>query len=235
MTTKSSSKRSRKSPKTPRASRSLVYNNFGSPLPTSADVTFTYATHFQVAPSLAAPSSYQFNATGLFDPDQTGTGHQPLGFDQWLGTSNSTGFYQNYQVDTADIHVTAYSNADDSTAQAIICLGLSDDTSFSFTSIDTAMETPSFKTAFLGTEASCNGIVHLKHHFDASKFFGVPRPALYARTDLQAIYSANPTQNALFSILVQGPQNGTTPGAVTFVVQIKFRAHLTERKELNTS
>jgi len=35
---------------------------------------------------------YQYNLNSLFDPNRTGTGHQPLGFDQWAT------FYNRYVV-----------------------------------------------------------------------------------------------------------------------------------------
>lgn len=40
-------------------------------------------------------ASHVFTGNGVYDPDITGTGHQPLGFDQWMGLYNHftvTGF-----------------------------------------------------------------------------------------------------------------------------------------------
>jgi hypothetical protein len=37
-------------------------------------------------------ASHVFTGNGIYDPDITGTGHQPLGFDQWIG------FYNHFTV-----------------------------------------------------------------------------------------------------------------------------------------
>lgn len=46
-----------------------------------------------------AEFDYVFRANSLFDPDLTGTGHQPRGFDQWAT------FYGQYKVHSCGYHV----------------------------------------------------------------------------------------------------------------------------------
>jgi hypothetical protein len=58
-----------------------------------------YATNFQLTVSGGAVASYVFAANGLFDPDITGTGHQPMGFDQMMVQ------YNHYCVMAAKIKV----------------------------------------------------------------------------------------------------------------------------------
>lgn len=56
-------------------------------------VRLRYAERIDIAP--AAPASFGFHnfcANGIWDPNITGTGHQPMGFDQWAG------FYNHYVV-----------------------------------------------------------------------------------------------------------------------------------------
>lgn len=60
-------------------------------LPRRLFTRLTYATENKNQ-SVTVPTTVQFAANGLFDPDITGVGHQPMGFDQL------TAIYQDYRV-----------------------------------------------------------------------------------------------------------------------------------------
>lgn len=75
-------------------------------LGTSQRSTLRYATNIQLNPGLGdVPATWTFAANGLFDPDITGVGHQPLGFDQMMT------FFHNYTVLNCRIRVNIH-NAD---------------------------------------------------------------------------------------------------------------------------
>ncbi len=54
--------------------------------------TFKYSTVVDVSAATTAGAQHVFKLNGMFDPDTTGTGHQPYGFDQMLN------IYQRYVV-----------------------------------------------------------------------------------------------------------------------------------------
>jgi len=56
-----------------------------------------YSTNFTLSSASGVVASYVFSANGLFDPDITGTGHQPMGFDQLMLS------YNHYTVTRAKI------------------------------------------------------------------------------------------------------------------------------------
>ncbi len=75
-------------------------------LPESALVTLNYWEQVQFVSTGTlgsfSPTSYIFRLTGLYDPNQTGVGHQPYYFDQWCT------FYDRYRVLNTKWTATAY-------------------------------------------------------------------------------------------------------------------------------
>lgn len=59
-----------------------------------------YFTSGQLNSALGAFVQQTFNLNSLFDPDRTGIGHQPLGFDEWKP------FYNRYRVFKVDYVIT---------------------------------------------------------------------------------------------------------------------------------
>lgn len=68
-----------------------------APLPSRLTSHMKYYDNVQIAAVTGTNGTYVFNAAGLFDPDVTGTGHQPRGFDQLMP------LYENYTVVGAKI------------------------------------------------------------------------------------------------------------------------------------
>ncbi len=221
--------------KTRGLARSSRFNSFGRPIPSSADVTFKYVDRVTIdAGGSGAIGLYQFSCNGMYDPDITGTGHQPLGFDQWMGTSASTGFFNHYTVVSSIIRVTAFSQAADGTGQSVVALGISDDTTVS-TDFNAMLENPTYTRATLGSIGSGHDVVHLTKRFDAAKILGLPRESLYARDDLRGAYSSNPSEQSYFSLITTSNNVTVNPANVAFLVEITYHAHLSERRELLSS
>lgn len=64
-------------------------------------VKFVYSEFFTINAGLASTGTYVFSANGLFDPNISGFGHQPAGFDQLMA------IYSEYVVLASEIVVTA--------------------------------------------------------------------------------------------------------------------------------
>lgn len=62
------------------------------------------------APALGLATAYVFSANGLYDPNITGTGHQPMGFDQMML------FYEHYCVTKVKVTVNWVNSDIDDTA-----------------------------------------------------------------------------------------------------------------------
>jgi hypothetical protein len=65
-------------------------------LPDRIQVTMRYRESLTMS-STAGLGTYRFSMNSIFDPNVTGGGHQPLGYDQWAA------FYQQYEVKASHI------------------------------------------------------------------------------------------------------------------------------------
>jgi hypothetical protein len=72
-------------------------------LPSRTRVPLTYVDVVDLSSTVGALAHYEYAANGLFDPDITGGGHQPYGFDQWMT------FYTKAMVMRANVEVKAVS------------------------------------------------------------------------------------------------------------------------------
>jgi hypothetical protein len=167
-----------------------------------------------------------FNLNSLFDPDRSGVGHQPLGFDQW------SAFYNRYRVDKADVIVDFSNNA----ASSFNCLieGNNDATAIgTLAQFDAAVESPYCSAASLGTLTGIP-VKRLKRSFDLARVTGVTR-AKYKNDDLySATTGANPTEVITLHVAVQDP--GFAINVQAYVrVQIKYHATFWDRNQLTQS
>lgn len=59
-----------------------------APFPTARYVTLRYSEQISLDPTAAGFAVHEFKSNGLYDPNVTGTGHQPRGYDQLMGIYN---------------------------------------------------------------------------------------------------------------------------------------------------
>lgn len=58
------------------------------PVNRSHSCTLRYSTYVSLDPAVGLPADYVFSLNSLYDPDVTGIGHQPYGFDQLMALYN---------------------------------------------------------------------------------------------------------------------------------------------------
>lgn len=73
-------------------------------LPSSKVVQMRYCETFGLVSTVGALGSYEWSANDLYDPNITGGGHQPYGFDQW------SVFYTKFTVLKSQMHAIVASN-----------------------------------------------------------------------------------------------------------------------------
>ncbi len=177
------------------------------------------------APSAGAAANHFFSANGLFDPDISGTGHQPLGFDQYMA------MYDHYKVIGSKISITTLGNPGTLTAdnQQIITLSLDDDTT---TNLNTSNMIEQGLTAWkiLNPGASARPL-KLTKGFSQKKFFSNRKAA----DSMVGSVSANPTEQAFFNVSTSALNGSADPVSIAVLVVIDYIVSLTERKTLASS
>lgn len=179
-----------------------------SPFPPSLIVKQRYCTSVNIDAGVATPGYHVFNATGLYDPDTTGVGHQPLMFDVY------SSMYDHYTVLGAKLTAKFAGGSNG----VIVGCYVNDDAS-PITTYDTIMEQGEAVSSMLGYSAGYSKAT-ISKKFSTKRFFGMQD--LSDSDKLKGSSSGNPTDNAYFVVFVQSPNSATNPGAVDAVISIEY-------------
>lgn len=186
-------------------------------------VKLKYHEQLQMNPGVAgAPATYVFSANGMYDPNISGAGHQPRGFDQMMS------LYDHFTVIKSKCIVTFMKGASQNTS-VITCISLRD-TSTVEASMQDYIE--SRNTTFGSLVGAGNATRVLKKNFSAKQFLGRPHPL--SEDDLRGTTSGNPTEQAYFHLAV-APTYGVDTAAVDVSVLIEYIAILTEPQNPSSS
>lgn len=195
---------------------------------------FRYCSAISIDAAATVFGKYTFSANSLYDPDVTGTGHQPLGYDQW------SEFYNHYTVMSSKISVTfvcretvSPSTLDD----AVVGICLMDDNSIPFADVNTMREQGRARFKYMSSRLSV-GPQTVTHTYDARRFHGVKDPednsALQGR--MGNFGTGGPPGDQAMFILFVGPQDGATDANNYLCnVTIDYIARLKEPREFTQS
>lgn len=197
--------------------------NYG-PFPSKLETTLKYHTQaFIGVPIAGAPGYYVFSCNGLFDPDVTGVGHQPMYFDQLMAV------YNHYTVTSSKIKVSLAANAN----PAILTFGIlvDDDANPNATTISTFCERPGARYVTGSADGSTGYAPAVSHSWNARNIFtGDP----LSKLELQGTETANPIETSNFVIFA----NNITGAAISqcyFNVTLEYTAVFREPKSMSPS
>lgn len=108
-------------------------------------------------------SSYEMNLNSLYDPNESGIGHQPMGFDQLMG------IYEKYTVVAAKITVAFLP---DTTVPSVCGLRLKDGNTPTLVDKKKLIENGDSKWAYASTANGGNNRIILTKNVNIKKFFG---------------------------------------------------------------
>lgn len=199
---------------------SLIPSAPTTPLAHRQKATLKYQTVVSLNPAAFGIAQYSFSANGLFDPDISGVGHQPRGFDQLML------LYDHYTCICTSFQATFF-NGDSN--NAIVCgLGVADQAT-TYTTLNNGMESPDFVYAICGPRLSGSDVRTLRRSINPNRWLG-SGTAVLSNDQLRGSAAANPAEQAFFNILVSPMDEATDVTAATVQVLINYTVIFTEPK-----
>lgn len=208
-----------------RANPTRVYPGF----PHHRVVKLRYVHAQSFSAGSAFNNALSIAANGCYDPDQTGGGHQPLGFDQW------SQFYNHYVVLGSKItaQLTAGNNNNNSDGAIFFCY-LNDDGTIP-TSVSALIEQGKAHYTLVPGNLQTQRAVQVRNTYSAKKFFNV-KDVKDNLTRIGAATSANPSDLAMFNIGFSAITAGSTFGGNwSIIVTIDYIVSFSEPRELAQS
>lgn len=163
--------------------------------PATRTAKMRYVELLTMPSTTGSMAQYNFACNGIFDPNVTGIGHQPIGFDQW------SPFYNNYIITGATMTVEAFN----ATPGVPLVMGviLSDDTTYPSAYATILENGLGVQKTLGGSDQGSAARTILKVRFNSKKFYN------YKDTKdnfdrIGAAIGANPSINlAMFGVYAQ--------------------------------
>lgn len=212
-----------------KASVSIIRNPYMSD---TTYIKFTYSTNVAMSSTTGTPSYYTFAGNSLYDPDITGVGHQPLGYDQW------TPLYNKYTVFGSKIEVN-FCNVDAVTtnapnAQNVMVGLLPTPSAVSISNIAAAgdimgMSEFPYGKYKVGNIVDAAPRLTLKGYLSTAKIDGVTKSKVNDDPNYTGLYNSNPTNMWRWNIGIQATDKASSVGG-RLLVKITYYAKLLDRQ-----
>lgn len=183
----------------------------GFAFPQRYSTTLKYYDCFSMG-AASTSLTWVFRANSLFDPDYTGTGHQPRGYDQLC---SSTGPYVRYVVTGVKWIFHAAGSTDG-------WLGVNNQDSLNALTFDSQQEQRSCAKVYCPYANGGNQIPTLKFKTNIAKEAGVTLANLRTDDKYSALYTASPSENQAVNVAWQA-YDETTTGTVRLSVWAEYK------------
>ncbi len=197
-------------------------------------VKLRYASEGSMNVAVGGITNRVFRANGLFDPDKTGIGHQPLGFDQWMQ------FYEHYTVLKAKITLQPLPIDTSATIPSYfgVLLSANGTSATSKSSVEHLLESSELSSmpiigGLISDQTGRNKInPNFVKWYDAKKFHN--KKDVTSESELRGDAASNPTEQAFFEVF-QAAIGGNDPGNTEFLVIIDYYVEFSEPRPLTQS
>lgn len=192
-------------------------------------VRLRYVTQVVINPPVGSIAYHQFNLNGMFDPDRTGIGHQPRGFDQqMLG-------YQHYTVIGSKISATYTPVTAGTSSPGYMGIYISSSSNVPhYTDPADLMETRAGAGKIVMSGASPDKQpLTVRRRWSSRKFFGTT--GVVGKDLYRGSPTLNPAELAVANLWAGSISGTTDPPSMNFLVQMEFIAVLTEPNSIAPS
>jgi hypothetical protein len=191
-------------------------------------VKLKYVQNFSLDPGVGGIAVHKFRANGLYDPDFTGTGHQPSNFDRLAL------IYDRYTVLGAKITVyPVWTSNTNLTPPMTVVLHISQagddlETAHASGGVSNVLEQPRLSRTIGNVGAfNATNTPRLKKLYSSSKFFGVKVTPV---EPYSANVTSDPGEAAYIEVAGMSPDDIVNPAAQTFRIEIESISLFTEPK-----
>ena len=190
----------------PRVSSRVGYGSGGR-----AFCEFIYATKFTINPPAAGlTGAYQFTLNGLFDPDITGVGHQPVNFDQVAL------MFERYHVTRAEVKASVIASGSQQLAGITVSRDVTIPSAF-----EVFTENGLTQWGHVDNAASGQAVKEFTMSVDLASMWGMTPNQFRGHDRCDALFSANPQEQAYLLCWMCDAQTGD-PGASAWAIEIRY-------------
>lgn len=199
--------------------RSLAPVGKSTGFPNQKVVTLKYVQNFTIVSSLGGVTQKFFRANGIYDPDYTGSGHQPYLSDTWKS------LYNHYTVISSNMRATVNQLGNTNQVNQAIGVYTGDDFTNTLT-FDTLRESGRGSQVIQPWANTESKRVYTR--YDRDKFFD-------KRKDLSASVGADPVEAASFLLYCQSTDMSSTGNTLDILVEIEYKVRFFEPKDVPQS
>ncbi len=236
MSTRTRPRRKTNKRRTRRKRKMLIPRNL--PLggfPNSQIAKLKYVQNFVLDAGAGTFALTSVRANSIFDPDQTGVGHQPSNHDK-LAT-----IYDTYTVIGSQMRVNWVPlSSTVAEVPGVLIVHLSESgndlaTAHAAGGIANMLEQPRIKRTwrYVGIATVDDSNKPLIKNFSARKFFGIKN--FRGVHPYSADFGANPTEGAFYEVAIASPDDIVNPSSLTVRIEVTYICLLTEPKMTDAS
>jgi len=193
--------------------------------PLVKSVPFTYSDDIDLSVPTGSLGFYKFKANDCYDPDESGTGHQPRFFDTLMGVNNGSAPYQDFVVHAAKCVITARNPSASHMFVALSCVSFP---TGGPATLHEARERADTVLKLLSPVSSSGSVGSISMYRRMAPLLGVKD--VQDDEDAKGTYGSSPVAHVHFVVTGFNPDSGTTV-TLPVVVQLTQYAKISQKND----